>query len=118
MLLVEKMLSRDSRNFHGWGYRRIVLDGITSLSSLLRKSEDKKEGDEEEEEEEESLAEQEFKYTTDMIMRNMSNFSAWHQRSKLIPQVLRERKATAEERRTFLDGGMYLSPNIPQVSRS
>ena len=32
--LVGKMLSRDSRNFHGWGYRRTVVKNIERLKSI------------------------------------------------------------------------------------
>ena len=49
------------------------------------------------------MAEQEFDYTTKMIGSNLSNFSAWHNRSKLIPKMLDERKASKEERRELLD---------------
>ncbi|KAK6345670.1 Rab geranylgeranyltransferase [Orbilia javanica] len=117
MGLVNKMLSRDSRNFHGWGYRRYIVQNIENLQKQI-KSASKPEGTDdsveggregkgqegEEEEEEESLAEQEFAYTTAMYGKDLSNFSAWHNRSKLIPRILLERGATIEERRTFLDG--------------
>ncbi|KAF3290833.1 Rab geranylgeranyltransferase [Orbilia oligospora] len=110
MGLVNKMLSRDSRNFHGWGYRRYIVQNIETLQKDINKetTKEKEEGEGEEgvdgEEEEESLAEQEFAYTTTMYGKDLSNFSAWHNRSKLIPRVLSERGATIEERRTFLDG--------------
>ncbi|KAK6504627.1 Rab geranylgeranyltransferase [Arthrobotrys musiformis] len=106
MGLVEKMLARDSRNFHGWGYRRYLVQSIEGLKHEInaRQTEKQAEVVEGEEEEEESLAEQEFAYTTAMYGKDLSNFSAWHNRSKLIPRVLTEREATVEERRTFLDG--------------
>jgi geranylgeranyl transferase type-2 subunit alpha len=53
-----------------------------------------------------SMIESEFEYTTRMITRELKNFSAWHNRSKLIPRLLDERKATDAERRQFLDDGM------------
>ncbi|KAK6528504.1 Rab geranylgeranyltransferase [Arthrobotrys megalospora] len=114
MMLVEKMLGRDSRNFHGWGYRRFIVQNIEELQGRLKQSQpppppsSSGEGDgkneEEDEDEELSLVEQEFAYTTAMYGKDLSNFSAWHNRSKLIPRVLEERGATVEERRTFLDG--------------
>ncbi|KAF3313446.1 Rab geranylgeranyltransferase [Orbilia oligospora] len=112
MGLVNKMLSRDSRNFHGWGYRRYIVQNIETLQRDINKETTKEKEKEKEEgekgvdgeEEEESLAEQEFAYTTTMYGKDLSNFSAWHNRSKLIPRVLSERGATIEERRTFLDG--------------
>lgn len=97
--LVNKMLSLDGRNFHGWGYRRTVIAALESNShtdgdSGMTRSEGK------------SLVEEEFTYTTKMIETDLSNFSAWHNRSKLIPRLLDERGADAETRRKFLDDGM------------
>jgi len=94
LVLVGKMLTRDSRNFHGWGYRRTVVSELESA---------KLNGT--------SMVESEFEYTTKMINQNLSNFSAWHRRSKLIPRLLDERKASDEARRQFLDKGMF-SPTI------
>ena len=91
--LASKMLSLDNRNFHGWGYRRKV---ITALENTELSAEGKVT----------SMAEEEFKYTTKMIESNLSNFSAWHTRSKLIPRLLDERKADDEARTRLLDSGM------------
>ncbi|KAK6500947.1 Rab geranylgeranyltransferase [Arthrobotrys conoides] len=109
MGLVNKMLSRDSRNFHGWGYRRFIVRNIEVLqseinNSLISESGVGQDENAEGEGDDDSLVEQEFAYTTAMYGKDLSNFSAWHNRSKLIPRVLTERGATAEERRTFLDG--------------
>lgn len=84
--LVGKMLTRDSRNFHGWGYRRTVVANLESLS-------------------ESSMAKSEVDYTTKMISANLSNFSAWHNRSKLIIRTLDEQKADVGERKQMLDDG-------------
>jgi geranylgeranyl transferase type-2 subunit alpha len=89
--LVGKMLTRDSRNFHGWGYRRTV---IASLESKALNGN--------------SMAQAEFDYTTKMIGLNLSNFSAWHNRSKLILSILNEKAATDEERHQMLDDGKPL----------
>ncbi|TGO77449.1 hypothetical protein BELL_0108g00210 [Botrytis elliptica] len=86
LVLVGKMLTRDSRNFHGWGYRRTVVSQLEDPK--LNGS---------------SMVESEFAYTTRMINAELKNFSAWHNRSKLIPRLLDERQATATERRQFLD---------------
>ncbi|KAK0634748.1 hypothetical protein B0T17DRAFT_586469 [Bombardia bombarda] len=84
--LASKMLTKDKRNFHAWGYRRHVVQQLESpeLGGT-------------------SMAEPEFEYTTKMINADLSNFSAWHSRSKLIPRLLDERKADDEARKAFLD---------------
>ena len=53
-----------------------------------------------------SIIEQEFEYTTRMTGSNLSNFSAWHNRSKLIPKLLDERQADDASRRAMLDEGI------------
>jgi geranylgeranyl transferase type-2 subunit alpha len=90
MSLVSMMLVKDSRNFHGWSYRRIV---VAELESPALKGS--------------SMVESEFQYTTKMIKANLSNFSAWHNRSKLIPRLLDERNADDAARRKFLDDGVF-----------
>ena len=98
LTLVGKMLALDSRNFHGWGYRREVVRSIESLSN-------------------QSMVKSEFEYTTKMIQSNLSNFSAWHNRGQLIPRLLEERKAGPGERKKLLDSefelitrGLYTDP--------
>lgn len=92
LALAGKMLNLDSRNFHGWGYRRTV-------TRVLESDEFKFEGLKS------NMTKQEFDYTTRMIKSNLSNFSAWHNRSKLIPKLLSETKADHKTRREFLDDG-------------
>lgn len=82
--LVTKMLHRDQRNFHGWGYRRRVVLELENSTGR-------------------SMVEQEFEYTTKMVEVDLGNFSAWHHRSKLIPRLLDERTAGSAQRRKFLD---------------
>jgi geranylgeranyl transferase type-2 subunit alpha len=95
LVLVGKMLVRDSRNFHGWGYRRIVVSELES-AKLNGKS----------------MVESEFEYTTKVIYgdKGLSNFSAWHRRSKLIPRLLDEQNADDAARRQFLDDGRHQLP--------
>lgn len=90
--LVGKLLNLDSRNFHGWGYRRTVVAAVESNQSRLDKPLH-------------SMTEQEFQYTTRMIEANLSNFSAWHNRSKLIPRLLNEQAANGTARQEMLDSG-------------
>ncbi|KAF3910569.1 hypothetical protein ABW21_db0202349 [Orbilia brochopaga] len=104
MKLVDKMLGRDARNFHGWGYRRGVVQEIERLQGSISGGEGQTEGEGNNGADAGSLVEEEFAYTTAMYQKNLSNFSAWHNRSKLIPRLLDERGANFEERRTFLDG--------------
>ncbi|KAL8689346.1 MAG: hypothetical protein Q9218_004963 [Villophora microphyllina] len=94
--LVGKMLSIDSRNFHGWGYRRKVVSTMEQLSAEMSASTGG------------FMTEAEFEYTTRMIKNNLSNFSAWHRRSKLIPKLLDERQAGFDERCHFLDEELEL----------
>jgi geranylgeranyl transferase type-2 subunit alpha len=85
LLICEKMLSMDSRNctfsllpyintsmyisncmnnlgkVHAWDYRRWVIAGIVDVDQI-----------------------KEFEYSSDMISKNFSNYSAWHYRSKLV----------------------------------
>jgi len=103
--LVGKMLSLDSRNFHGWGYRRKVVTALEN-AQLSPKGEGT------------SMTEEEFQYTTKMIESNLSNFSAWHARSKLIPQLLDERKADEGMRNSFLDSGMSPSSKSQFMTNS
>ncbi|KAH9826979.1 putative geranylgeranyl transferase type ii alpha subunit protein, partial [Teratosphaeria destructans] len=90
--LVSKMLALDSRNFHGWGYRREVVGSIEKLSGK-------------------SMVEDEFGYTTKMINTNLSNFSAWHYRSQLIPRLLELREASSEDRKAFFESELELITN-------
>lgn len=84
--LTSLMLDKDQRNFHAWGYRRILVDKLES-PELGGKS----------------MAEDEFAYTTKIILRNLSNFSAWYHRSRVISRLLQERAAERRERAAFLD---------------
>ena len=102
LTLVGKMLNLDSRNFHGWGYRRTVIRAVESNGSEAQDFST-------------SMTKQEFDYTTKMISSNLSNFSAWHNRSKLIPKLLTESKADHAARRKFLDDGKELEDHFPSL---
>jgi len=60
LALCARFLERDERNFHCWTYRRCVASELdVSLSD-------------------------EFQFTEDLIQRNFSNGSAWHQRTRVL----------------------------------
>ncbi|THC95592.1 hypothetical protein EYZ11_004907 [Aspergillus tanneri] len=94
LALAGKMLSLDSRNFHGWGYRHFVVETLEHLTS-------KETG-------KASRTQEEFEYAKKMIGANLSNFSAWHYRTKLIQRLLNEQSATDDERRKMLDDELEL----------
>lgn len=91
------MLARDMRNFHGWMYRRIVVANIESPAKG----------------EHVSLVKDEFEYTSGMVrgVGGMTNYSAWHQRSVLIPRLLEERGSSLQERMDFLEDGRWKRHN-------
>ncbi len=91
------MLALDGRNFHGWGYRRTVVGQLESSALAPEGDESKKS---------KCMVESEFLYTMRMIRTNLSNFSAWHYRSNLIPKLLNERGADGLARRKLIDDGM------------
>ncbi|KAI1382886.1 protein prenylyltransferase [Hypoxylon trugodes] len=85
LALTSKMLAKDQRNFHAWGYRRYVVASLESPSLGGR-----------------SMVEDEFAYTTRKISTDLSNFSAWHNRSQLLLRLLEERGADHIARKEFL----------------
>lgn len=99
LTLVGKMLSLDGRNFHGWGYRRMIIMALEREELTTEESS-------------KSMVEEEFAYTTKMIEINLSNFSAWHNRSKLASRLLNERGADLVSRQKFLDDGQYLEKGV------
>ncbi|MCJ1330808.1 Rab geranylgeranyltransferase [Thelotrema lepadinum] len=122
--LVTKMLARDSRNFHGWGYRKTVVAELespklaASLTSESPSSSNLEQADSQPSPETStstsigtSMLESEFAYTTRMISTNLSNFSAWHTRSRLIPPLLAHRHASPSSRRQMLDSELELILN-------
>jgi len=102
--IVSKLLTMDSRNFHGWHYRRIVIQQLEEVTDK-------------------SFALKEFDYTTEKINKDFSNFSAWHNRTKLIP-VLLELKPTSQfessssflqQELSYLKNAMYTDPQDQSV---
>lgn len=83
--IVNQLLDKDGRNFHGWHYRRYIIESIETATHT-------------------SLAMKEFEFTTAMINKDFSNYSAWHNRSKLIPKLF--------ELKTFTDGLQVLNAEL------
>ncbi|SCU97915.1 LAMI_0F12090g1_1 [Lachancea mirantina] len=79
--MVDKILSLDARNFHGWHYRRTVVERIEIAEQT-------------------SLNQQELAFATGKINENISNFSAWHQRANLLPKMFAN--GQIENERQFL----------------
>ncbi|ORX91828.1 geranylgeranyltransferase type II [Basidiobolus meristosporus CBS 931.73] len=95
--LVGKMLDLDSRNFHGWSYRRSVVAELRKISPN------------------EEIDATEFAYTTSKINQSFSNGSAWHYRSKLLPSVLlqtpaNQRSALLENEYELVKAAFYTDP--------
>lgn len=72
--IVSKLLTADQRNFHGWQLRRVVTENLENQiqndpTGLLL------------------INLNEYEFTTSKINNNISNFSAWHNRSNLIPRI-------------------------------
>jgi len=97
MFVVEKMLDADSRNFHAWSYRRYVLARMPVARPETA----------------------ELAYTTRKIESNFSNFSAWHQRSKVLPSLWScgklDYSKSKEEEFELVRNAMYTDPNDQSV---
>lgn len=108
--LVGKMLARDSRNFHGWSYRRLVVAELEKLGTLESTCEGQGSSQEgvssDQGDLQPSMTTQEFEYTNKMLRNNLSNFSAWHNRSKLIPRLIDERRLGPDHRRKLYEDEM------------
>lgn len=63
LMLIDKFFQADSRNFHAWQYRRVVIKMMRG--DIL----------------------DEWKFTKNMINKDISNYSAWHNRSTLIKKM-------------------------------
>lgn len=134
--LVEKMLDYDPRNFHGWNCRRAIVQhlaisilsadsGASQLASsspsfpaLLSDSlivQDQ--AGEGVKAKLLTLADRELGYALRKIESNFSNFSAWHQRTQLLPHVWIARKlgvkqvdAKVDEELELVKQAMYTDP--------
>lgn len=77
----------DDRNFHCWGHRKFI-------SGLAGKT-----------------VEEDTAYTTDKINSNFSNYSAWHLRSKQLPQhIASTRPALGAEELELVKAAFFTEP--------
>ncbi|KAJ3815764.1 rab-protein geranylgeranyltransferase, partial [Lentinula aff. lateritia] len=97
LFVVEKLLAADPRNFHAWSYRRVVLASLP-----VPKPETS-----------------ELAYTTRKIESNFSNFSAWHQRSKVLSSLWLtgqlDQSKSKEEEFNLVQNAMYTDPRDQSV---
>ncbi|KAF7338661.1 Rab-protein geranylgeranyltransferase [Mycena venus] len=96
LFVVDKMLDADSRNFHAWSYRRYVLARMPVARPETA----------------------ELTYTTRKIESNFSNFSAWHQRTKILSSLWGSGKldySKSKEEGKSLRNAMYTDPNDQSV---
>lgn len=71
---------------HAWHYRRYVTSKLSCTTET-------------------SLIQIEFDFTTTKINQNFSNYSAWHQRSKLLPLLIKEKNLDEQEKKKLIDKG-------------
>lgn len=127
--LVEKMLDLDARNFHGWNCRRAITTELAysilsrhpgtaelvasqppfpALLSLGPIVDTEDEQVVQVKQELLKLADKELGYALRKIESNFSNFSAWHQRTKLLPHVWAARKLSQSQIDAKLDAELEL----------
>lgn len=100
LLLCNKMLKQDERNFHCWNYKLWVVE--TFLTEHEKRGQLKeKTADQIYEEDQRLLIEAECEMALTLIKKNFSNFSAWHYRSKLMPR-LHSRNGLSYDHRAYI----------------
>lgn len=93
LAIVSKLLEMDPRNFHGWHYRRILVGRVEVMTGQSRDRE-------------------ELQYAVDNINKNISNYSAWHQKATLIPKMfnrgeIRDKKKFVENEFAYITNAIY-----------
>lgn len=87
LMLCNKMLKMDERNFHCWNYRYWVVDIYLKEISLRETSKDPSiEPVEVWLRHQEPLVKTETEMALSLIHKSFSNYSAWHYRAKLMPK--------------------------------
>ncbi|KAF9052708.1 hypothetical protein BJ165DRAFT_1442192 [Panaeolus papilionaceus] len=93
IFVAEKMLDADPRNFHAWDYRRYCLSQMPNPRAET----------------------QELQYTYRKIAGSLSNFSAWHQRSKVLGSLWSQGKLneakSREQEFDLVRNAMYTDPD-------
>ncbi|KAI9307280.1 hypothetical protein BJ944DRAFT_197913 [Cunninghamella echinulata] len=99
LYLVNKMLTLDSRNFHGWSYRRYVARQLCNSTPDVN-----------------TILNKEYDFTTEKIKQSFSNYSAWHQRSQLLPRIVssmteKEKNQIAKNEFDLIKPAIYTDPD-------
>lgn len=138
--LVEKMLDLDARNFHGWNCRRTIIQHLAlcilsadastselactqpSFPTLLSEPAVVMRAAPAVKTKLVSLAENELAYALRKIESNFSNFSAWHQRTQLLPHVWAAKQLSVDQMHVHVDAefervkhAMYTDPSDQSV---
>ncbi|KAI9869387.1 MAG: Rab geranylgeranyltransferase [Trichoglossum hirsutum] len=92
LVLCNRLLALDPRNFHGWAYRKLVGERLESMDPAGAVA----------------VVEREFGYANRMVEANLSNFSAWHARAGWGVKALEVRRAGADERLRFFEDELSL----------
>ncbi|KAF9348941.1 hypothetical protein BGX34_002155, partial [Mortierella sp. NVP85] len=96
LAMVGKFLDLDARNFHGWDYRRYIIRQLDLQDKAVNEKILER-------------AQTEFDFTTTKISQNFSNYSAWHNRSKLLGQL--SENMNEEEKQAAIDNEFDLVKN-------
>ncbi|ODV88631.1 hypothetical protein CANCADRAFT_20487, partial [Tortispora caseinolytica NRRL Y-17796] len=94
LALVDMLLEADGRNFHGWAYRRFVIQCMENVQKT-------------------SLVDSELAYTEKHVKRNLSNYSAWFNRSQLISRLSKQtqdRSALFSKELELIKKAVFMDP--------
>lgn len=105
MAIVAKLLEYDARNFHGWQYRRFVVENMEAAATAAAADDAAAAAAAALE-----ITHREYRFTTTKINSNISNFLAWHNRTKLIPRLYRLWHAHPQARAHYPDLAVFDTP--------
>ncbi|QPG77008.1 hypothetical protein FOA43_004403 [Brettanomyces nanus] len=95
MHFIGQFFEVDPRNYHAWGYRQFIVQCMKDSMGL--------------EGERPKIDYQEFKFTTKMINKNISNYSAFHNRSNLVGKLFDQSPNCTDINETDVNLQRYLS---------